>query len=211
MYRTLAAILVMSASLAQTALSQEEQANPRESILTRDTLTGGFMGARDVLAKYGLDVALSSTGIYQHNVRGALSTSNDNGRFSGSYDLEIAADLETMLNQHAWTTFHLLQVFTPGMVQHGWGRVIVVSSPVTANPPAKMGAYAVGKAAQETLLTTLAQEVKESGVTANILQVRSIDVEGKGKGTRPDEIVAAMLYLCSDAAARITGARIPLF
>jgi len=122
-----------------------------------------------------------------------------------------AADLETMLNQHAWTTFHLLQVFTPGMVQHGWGRVIVVSSPVTANPPAKMGAYAVGKAAQETLLTTLAQEVKESGVTANILQVRSIDVEGKGKGTRPDEIVAAMLYLCSDAAARITGARIPLF
>ena len=96
MYRTLAAILVMSASLAQAALSQEEQANPRESILTRDTLTGGFMGARDVLAKYGLDVALSGTGIYQHNVRGALSTSNDNGRFSGSYDLEIAADLETI-------------------------------------------------------------------------------------------------------------------
>lgn len=122
-----------------------------------------------------------------------------------------ATDLETMLNQHAWTTFHLLQSFTPGMVQHGWGRVVIVSSPLAVNPSAKMGAYAVGKAAQETLLTTLAQEVKESGVTANIIQVRSIDVEGNGKGTLPDEIVAAMRYLCSDAAAKITGARIPLF
>jgi len=121
-----------------------------------------------------------------------------------------ADDLETMLNQHAWTTFHLLQAFTPNMLAHGWGRVIVVSSPVTANPSAKLSAYAAGKAAQEALVTTFAQEARESGVTANIIQVRAIDAEGKGKGTSPADIVAAMLYLCSDGAAKISGARIPL-
>lgn len=122
-----------------------------------------------------------------------------------------AADLETMLNQHAWTTFHLLQAFTPNMLGHGWGRVLVISSPVTGNPSAKLSAYAAGKAAQEALVTTFAQEARESGVTANIIQVRAIDAEGKGKGTSPDAIVAAMLYLCSDQAAKISGARIPLY
>lgn len=122
-----------------------------------------------------------------------------------------SGDLETMLNQHAWTTFHLLRAFTPGMVKNGWGRVIVVSSPLAQTPSAKMSAYAAGKAAQESLILALAQEVKESGVTANILQVRSIDAEGAGKGTSPDEIVAAMLYLCSDQASKVNGARIPLF
>ncbi len=122
-----------------------------------------------------------------------------------------ADDLETMLNQHAWTTFHLLQAFTPGMAANGWGRVIVVSSPLAISPSTKMSAYAAGKAAQETLILTLAQELKDSGVTANIIHVRSIDVEGKGKGTPPGEIVAAMQYLCSEPAAKINGARIPLY
>jgi len=122
-----------------------------------------------------------------------------------------ADDLEAMLSQHAWTTFHLLQAFSPGMVSHGWGRVIVVSSPLAVSPSAKMSAYAVGKAAEETLVLTFAQETRESGLTANIIQVRSIDVTGTGKGTSPDEIVAAMQYLCSEQAAKITGARLPLF
>ena len=120
-------------------------------------------------------------------------------------------DLETMLNQHVWTTFHLLQAFAPGMAANGWGRVIIVSSPLAVSPSAKMSAYAAAKAAQETLILTLAQELKDSGVTANIIQVRSIDVQGSGKGTTPNEIVAAMQYLCREQAAKINGARIPLY
>jgi len=116
-----------------------------------------------------------------------------------------------MLNQHAWTTFHLLQAFAPGMAANGWGRVIIVSSPLAVSPSAKMSAYAAAKAAQETLILTLAQELKDSGVTANIIQVRSIDVQGSGKGTTPNEIVAAMQYLCREQAAKINGARIPLY
>jgi NAD(P)-dependent dehydrogenase (short-subunit alcohol dehydrogenase family) len=67
------------------------------------------------------------------------------------------------------------------------------------------------KAAQENLILTLSAELKDQGVTANIIQVRAIDVNDKGTGTTPDEIVAAMMYLFSDEASKVTGARLPLY
>ncbi len=120
-------------------------------------------------------------------------------------------DLEFMLSQHVWTTFNLFKVFAPQLSEHGWGRVIVVSASTVPNPPGKTGIYTAAKAAQENLVLTLAAELKEEGVTANIIQVRAIDVERKGTGTTPEEIVAAMLYLFSDEAAKINGVRLPLY
>ncbi len=120
------------------------------------------------------------------------------------------ADLKFMLNQHAWTTYHLVRAFVPVMQAGGWGRFLVVSSPFATAPSAQMGPYAVGKAAQEALVLTLADEFKGTNLTANILQVQSIDVQGQGKGASPVEIVAAMLYLCSDEASKVNGARISL-
>lgn len=122
-----------------------------------------------------------------------------------------AQDLDFMLGQHVWSTFHLFQAFAPHLVSHGWGRVMVVSASTVPNPPGKTGIYTAAKAAQENLVLTLAAEMKEQGITANIIQVRSIDVEHTGKGTTPEEIVAAMLYLFSDEAAKVNGARIPLY
>jgi len=120
-------------------------------------------------------------------------------------------DLNFMLGQHVWTTFHLFRAFSPKLAESKWGRVIVVSPSTVSNPPVKRGVYTASKAAQENLVLTLAAELKESDVTANIIQVRAIDVDNKGTGTSPNEIVAAMLYLFSDEAGRITGARIPLY
>ncbi|HSB01900.1 MAG TPA: SDR family oxidoreductase [Anaerolineales bacterium] len=122
-----------------------------------------------------------------------------------------AEDLGFMLAQHVWTTFHLFQAFAPSLAKSGWGRVMIVSASTVPNPPGKTGTYAAAKAAQENLVLTLAAELKEKSVTANIIQVRAIDVEGKGTGTTPDEIVAAMLYLFSEEAAKINGARLPLY
>ena len=122
-----------------------------------------------------------------------------------------AKDLDFMLGQHVWTTFHLFQAFTPQLVKHGWGRVMIVSASTVPNPPGKTGIYTAAKAAQENLVLTLAAELKENNVTANIIQVRAIDVNHTGKGTTPDEIVAAILYLFSEEAAKLNGARIPLY
>jgi NAD(P)-dependent dehydrogenase (short-subunit alcohol dehydrogenase family) len=122
-----------------------------------------------------------------------------------------AKDLDSMLSQHIWTTFHLFQAFAPQMVKHGWGRVMIVSASTVPNPPGKTGIYTAAKAAQENLVLNLAAELKEQGVTANIIQVRAIDVGNTGKGTTPEEIVAAMLYLFSEEASKVSGARIPLY
>lgn len=121
------------------------------------------------------------------------------------------ADLDFMLGQHVWTTFHLFQSFTPQLVKNQWGRVIVVSASTVPNPPGNTGIYTAAKAAQENLVLTLSAELKDKGVTANIVQVRAIDTTGSGKGTTPEEIVAAMMYLFSDEASRISGARIPVY
>jgi len=120
-------------------------------------------------------------------------------------------DFESMLGQHAWTTFYLFKEFGPLLAKNNWGRVIVISAPTAQNPQGKTSAYTAAKAAQENLVLNLAAELKESNVTANIIQVKSIDVSGSGRGTTPDEIVASMIYLCSDEASQINRARIPLF
>jgi len=120
-------------------------------------------------------------------------------------------DFEFMLNQHAWTTFHLFRSFGPLLAASKWGRVIIVSASTVLHPPGQSAAYTAAKAAQENLVLSLAAELKASNVTANIIQVRAIDARGEGKGTSLAEIVAAMLYLFSDEAAKINGARIPLY
>lgn len=124
-----------------------------------------------------------------------------------------ADDFESMLNQHAWTTFHLLQAFVPHIAASQWGRVVVVSKPETVKPSAKTALYTAAKAAQESLVLTLAEEYKDSGLTANVIHVKSIDTKGTAlrEGTTPAEIVSAMTYLFSAEAGMVNGARIPLY
>jgi len=128
--------------------------------------------------------------------------------------------VDDMIQQHFWTTFHLSKTLVPQMKTNNWGRIIVVSSPFARNPRAKGAAYAVGKAAQEALILTLAQELQGTGVTSNILLVKEIghDRGGdkpssvrKSSATTPDEIISALQFLISEEASMINGARIPLF
>ncbi|MBN2385388.1 MAG: SDR family oxidoreductase [Anaerolineales bacterium] len=129
-------------------------------------------------------------------------------------------DLAFMLNQHVWTSFHLTRAFVPHLVRNGWGRIVMITSPFAARPNAEGGPYAIGKAGQEALMLTLSQELKGSGVTANLLQAKSIDTRrtkvtapspDNAAWTTPEELVAGMLYLLSDEAGTINGARLPLY
>jgi NAD(P)-dependent dehydrogenase (short-subunit alcohol dehydrogenase family) len=134
-------------------------------------------------------------------------------------DLDPAV-LRGMLEQHLWTTFNVVRLVVPGMVARGWGRIAAVSSPFAAAPGAGMGAYGVAKAAEEALLGTLAREVAASGVTVNLVVVRTIDAEHKRERepsprnaghTTPEELADVLAYLASDDATTVNGARIPLF
>lgn len=120
-------------------------------------------------------------------------------------------DLEFMLNQHVRTTFNLFKSLSKPLSANNWGRVIIISASTTSNPPGKSGAYTATKAAQENMVLSLAAELKEFKVTANVIQVKAIDIENKGTGTTPAEIVSAMQYLFSDEAGKVNGARVPLY
>jgi NAD(P)-dependent dehydrogenase (short-subunit alcohol dehydrogenase family) len=183
---------------------------PENQWLTRAvdlTNPDGAQAAADaVMAKFGrVDIVLHLVG----------------GWIGGKTVSEVPAEeMASMLQQHLWTTFHVSQAFAPRLVSNGWGRIIAVSSPSASRPSAKSAPYAAGKAAQEALLLTLAQELVGSGVTANLLVVRTIDAQHRrdreltaetASWTTPEEIASAIVYLCSDAASVVNGARIPLY
>ena len=129
-------------------------------------------------------------------------------------------DLSTMIQQHIWTTFYLAQALVPQMVSNGWGRIVVISSPSVVETPVNGLPYTIGKSGEEALIMTLAQELKGTGVTANVIRVRTIDVNHErdrdqaaktASWTTPEEIASAILYLCFDDARMVNGARIPLY
>jgi len=143
------------------------------------------------------------------------------GGWIGGTPVVDAADepYASMLDQHLWSSLNVVRPLVPRMVAARRGRLVAVSSPMAAAPAAGMSAYAVGKAAQETLFAALAREMAGTGVTANVVRVRAIDTKGVrtsdplGKGatmTMPSEISAAIRYLFSDAAAAVNGERIGL-
>ena len=51
----------------------------------------------DELAIHGIETSLSITSIYQANTKGGLSTNSRRGRWSGSYDFELSADMQKLL------------------------------------------------------------------------------------------------------------------
>ena len=144
------------------------------------------------------------------------------GGWSGGKPVVNVEDeqIEQMLQQHLWTTYRLAQSIIPGMADNHWGRILVISSPVASHPEINIAPYAIGKAAQEALMLTIAQEVTGSGITANMILVKTIDAkhqreqqpsEKNAHWTTPEEIAATLLYLCAEETSVINGARIPLY
>ena len=143
------------------------------------------------------------------------------GGFTGGV---AVADLDPdvvrgMLDQHMWTTLNIVQAALPGMLAAGWGRIAAVGSRSALEAAPRVASYAIAKAAEDTILRTVAREVVGSGVTANVLIVGTIDeaherdsapTPKNASWTTPEEIAAALLYLCSDEARAINGVRLPL-
>jgi NADP-dependent 3-hydroxy acid dehydrogenase YdfG len=129
------------------------------------------------------------------------------------------ADWDFLHEMLVRTTLNVVRAFAAPLKSDGRGRFIGVSSPKSLAPSARGALYAAAKAGSDALVLALADELKGSGATANLVVVDSIDVpetrgrepkKAYGKSTTAEEIAAAMIYLCSDGAASINGARIPL-
>ena len=143
------------------------------------------------------------------------------GWLGGTPAVELdPADVATSFDQHVFSTLHMVRAVVPGMVERGWGRVLAISQPLATEPGPRGGGYLMAKAAQEVMLRSMARDLAGSGVTANLLIVKTIDKDHErdrepttknAQWTTPEEIAAAMVMLCGDGASTVNGARIPLF
>lgn len=135
------------------------------------------------------------------------------GTYLGGTVLEEQSEVDwrTLLDDNLWTTFHTLRALLPDIRAARAGRIVTVSSPLAGSPVVHIAGYAATKAAVESVTLTVARELAAAGAdaTANVVLVRTIG-DAKPTHTRPDEIAAALVWLCSPAAAAVNGQRIPL-
>ena len=117
------------------------------------------------------------------------------------------------------TAVEVTRAVLPGMVQRGWGRVVMVSS-VTGPVVVTRGssAYATAKAAMDGLMRSLAIEVASRGVTVNSVQPGWIETASQtadersaglhtpiGRSGTPEEVGEVIAFLASERASYVTG------
>lgn len=124
----------------------------------------------------------------------------------------------------------LIEAVLPGMRERGWGRIVNVSSSSIREPIPNLTLSNANRMAALGLLETLADEVAADGVTVNTVATgmfateRLADRHGSleqaeaaareripaGRLGTPDEYGDLVAFLCSERAAYLTGAVIPL-
>lgn len=95
-----------------------------------------------------------------------------------------------------------------------YGRIINISAMVGLNPSAGRAPYAISKAGVSMFTAIVAQEQKGTGITINAIAPSIIATAANkasmpdadhSKWVKPEEIAEAIIYLCSEAGAAITG------
>src|SRR5205823_6795604 len=113
------------------------------------------------------------------------------------------------------------------MMRARWGRIVAVSSVAGAAGSAGQANYAAAKAGLLGLTRSVARELASRNVTANMVEpgpiatamTDALPVARKqelaklvplGRFGTAEEVAAAIAFLCSDAAAFVTGAVVPV-
>jgi 3-oxoacyl-[acyl-carrier protein] reductase len=124
----------------------------------------------------------------------------------------------------------LIEEVLPGMRERGWGRIVNVASSTVREPIAGLTLSNANRLAALGLLETLADEVAGDGITVNTVATgmfatdrladRHGSLEQAEAGAReriparrlgrPEEYGDLVAFLCSERAAYLTGAVIPL-
>jgi NAD(P)-dependent dehydrogenase (short-subunit alcohol dehydrogenase family) len=115
------------------------------------------------------------------------------------------------------SAFLMSRAVAPHMVQRRWGRIVNVGAKAGERGTARNAAYSVAKAGVLALTESMADELKDTGITVNAIVPSIIDTAANrrsmpsadfSKWVPPAHLAAAILFLCSDTAASITGERL---
>ena len=119
--------------------------------------------------------------------------------------------------------FHTIRRAAPAMVRGRFGRIVNIGSAAGLTGSAGQVNYAAAKAGLVGLTRSVARELASRGVTANLVapgpigtaMLDELPAERRDELARltplgrlgtPEEVAAAVAFLCSDAAGYITGA-----
>lgn len=145
------------------------------------------------------------------------------GGWRGGEPIEEASleDYEWLHDLLVRTVQRTTRAFHGPLLRSGSGRFVLVSSAQAQRPEGTNAAYAAAKAAAESWTLALADSfaAAEGAATANLIVVNAILTpamrernpdKAYASFTRAEDIAEACVFLCSDAAARMNGKRLPL-
>jgi 3-oxoacyl-[acyl-carrier protein] reductase len=149
--------------------------------------------------------------------------------FGGALDHELD-DWESAYRSLVLAPRVLAAAVLPRMRERGWGRIVNVGSSSTREPIPGLNLSNAHRMAAVGFLKTLSREVAADGITVNTVATgrfateRLADASGSLEGAekaakgevpagrlgRPEEYGDLVAFLCSDRAAYVTGAVIPI-
>jgi NAD(P)-dependent dehydrogenase (short-subunit alcohol dehydrogenase family) len=135
------------------------------------------------------------------------------------WDLETKV-FDTMLSQNLRSGYAMARAVLPAMLKQRNGSIVNVAAKAAVDHGAGAAAYAASKAAAVALVDSLAADVKGTGVRVNSILPSIIDTAVNRNAMpsadfatwpKPEEIARVILFLCSDDAAVIHGAAVPVY
>jgi NAD(P)-dependent dehydrogenase (short-subunit alcohol dehydrogenase family) len=144
------------------------------------------------------------------------------GGWAGGRDVEETDDVrfDRMIDVNLRSAFATVRAAIPHLKKAGWGRILLIGSRAAAEAPAGQAAFNAAKAGVAALGMTVAQELEDTGITANVIVPSVIDTPATRKALpfadyinwpTPDEIAAVIEFALSDASVVISGAMIPVY
>jgi NAD(P)-dependent dehydrogenase (short-subunit alcohol dehydrogenase family) len=128
------------------------------------------------------------------------------------------AEFEALFALNLRPTFLVTQAVLPRLVEAGGGAIVCVSAAAALEPWSGGAGYAASKAAVLAFARTVAKEHADEGVRCNVIAPSMIDTPANRKASPdaidkmvpPERIAATIRFLCSDDAAAVNGAVLPV-